>query len=354
MRRVKKFVATSRVRVRALLAAALAVGVLPGLAAAPADAASVNVYSSRHYEADQTLYARFTEETGIEVKVVKADAGQLIERLKSEGANSPADILFTADVGNLARAQEDGLFQAVRSSVLETHVPATLRHPDGYWFALTKRARVIMYAKDRVAPDAVARYADLADPKWKGRVVIRSSSNVYNQSLVASMIAHDGAERTEAWARGLVANMARPPKGGDRDQIRAVAAGLADLAVSNTYYLAQMVNASQESDREAAAKIGVIFPDQDGRGAHVNISGAGVTRHAPNRDNAVKLLEFLVGAAAQKVLAEANYEYPVRDGVATAATVLDFGAFKADDLALARVGALNGEAVKVMDRAGWR
>lgn len=322
----------------------------------PAQAASseVNLYSSRHYEADKKLYESFTASTGIKVNVVNAAAGQLIERLKSEGANSPADLLFTADVGNLWRAQTAGLFQPVRSPELEAVVPSSFRDAAGHWYGLTKRARVILYSKERVAPGALLSYEDLAAPKWKGRLLIRSSSNVYNQSLVASMIAADGVAATETWARGVVANLARPPRGGDRDQIRGVAAGEADIAVANTYYLAQMLADPNEVDRLAVAGLGVIFPNQNGRGAHVNISGAGVTRHAPHRDNAIKLLEFLVGAQAQRVLAEANFEYPIRAGVDTSATIVGFGAFKEDALDLGAIGENTTEAVKLMDRVGWK
>ncbi len=317
-------------------------------------AAEVNLYSSRHYDSDQKLYGEFTAQTAIKVNVLQAKANALLERLKREGRNSPADLLITVDAGNLGRAQAAGLLQPVASKVLEAAIPASLRESGGHWFGLTMRARVIMYHKDRVKPSELSTYESLADPRWKGRILIRSSNNIYNQSLVASLIAANGVEATEAWARGVVANMARKPKGGDRDQIRAVGAGEGDIAVANTYYLGRLVASKRPRDRKLTAKIGVFFPNQEGRGAHVNISGAGVTRYARNKANAVKLLEFLVSPEAQKVYAEASYEYPVRLGVARSAIVDAWGPFKADNLNVGKLSEFNGEAVRLMDRAGWR
>ncbi|MEE8227780.1 MAG: extracellular solute-binding protein, partial [Kiloniellales bacterium] len=233
-------------------------------------------------------------------------------------------------------------------------IPASFRESGGHWFGLTMRARVIMYHKDRVKPSELSTYEALSHPKWKGRILIRSSNNIYNQSLVASLLAANGVEATEAWARGVVANMARKPKGGDRDQIRAVGAGEGDIAIANTYYLGRLVASKRPRDRKLTAKIGVFFPNQEGRGAHVNISGAGVTRYARNKANAVRLLEFLVSPEAQKVFAEADYEYPVRSGVAQSAIVSAWGRFKADSLNVGKLSQLNGEAVRLMDRAGWR
>ncbi len=342
---------------KALLTATLALCLLTVVFAAgtaPAGAAEVNLYSSRHYDVDHKLYGKFTVETGIEVNVVPAKAGALLERLKREGRNSPADLLITVDAGNLGRAQAAGLLQPVESKVLETAIPASLRESGGHWFGLTMRARVIMYHKDRVKPSDLSTYEALSDPKWKGRVLVRSSNNIYNQSLVASLLAVNGVAATEAWARDVVANMARKPKGGDRDQIRAVGAGEGDIAIANTYYLGRLVASKRPRDRKLAAKIGVFFPNQEGRGAHVNISGAGVTRYARNKANAVRLLEFLVSPEAQKVYAEASYEYPVRLGVARSAIVDAWGPFKADNLNVGKLSEFNGEAVRLMDRAGWR
>jgi iron(III) transport system substrate-binding protein len=342
-----------------LLAAACGGGDAPGgttRTAAGDTAGEVNVYTHRHYESDEQIFRRFTETTGIRVNVVTASADELITRLEAEGASSPADILITVDAGRLHRARERSLLQPTSSAILESAVPAHLRDPDGLWFGLTQRARVFVYATGRVDPSEMSTYEDLADPRWRGRILTRSSDNVYNQSLMASVIAAVGVEAAEAWARGLVANFARPPQGADRDQIRDVAAGVADLAIVNTYYLGLLANSDTPADREAAAAVSVFFPNQgEGeRGTHVNVSGAGVTAHAPNRANAVRLLEFLVSEEAQQLVAEGNYEYPVREGVAWAQTLQGWGDFRQDMLNLARLGELNTQAVQALDRAGWR
>lgn len=318
------------------------------------DAGEVNVYSHRHYNTDQQLFDRFTEETGVRVNVVTASADELITRLETEGAESPADVLITVDAGRLYRALDRGLLQPVASSTLDANVPTHLRHPEGYWYGLTRRARIVVYAPDRVDPAQLSTYEALADPTWDDRILIRSSSNIYNQSLLASLIAHLGETEAEAWAAGMVENMARDPQGGDRDQIRAVAAGEGDLAVVNTYYLGRMLNSDDPQDVEAGQSVAVFFPNQDGRGAHVNVSGAGVTANAPNRDQAVRLLEFLTSDEAQALFAEANYEYPVKPGVAWAPTLQEWGEFRADTLNLARLGELNDGAVRIFDRVGWR
>jgi len=345
-----------RSRLASVLLLALAAAGCGGDTGSSEGAGVVNVYSHRHYEADQTLFDRFTAETGIRVNVVTASADELITRLEGEGAASPADLLITADAGRLHRAEERGLLQAVSSPELESAIPAHLRDPEGYWFGMTQRARVLVYSLERVDPTELSTLADLIDPRWRGRILTRSSDNVYNQSLMAAIIAALGEEGAEAWARGLVANMARAPQGADRDQIRDVAAGVADVAIVNTYYLGLLVNSAEPADRAAAAQVGVFFPDQgEGeRGTHINVSGAGVTAHAPNRDNAVRLIEFLVSDESQRLFAEANYEYPVREGIEWAETLREWGDFRADTLNLARLGELNSAAVRVMDRAGWR
>ncbi len=317
-------------------------------------AGTVNVYSHRHYEADQQLFERFTAETGIEVKVVKAKADQLIERLKTEGADSPADILITADAGRLVRARAEGLLQTVDSAVLAEAIPASYRDPEGHWFGLTVRARVVVVAKDKVDPSEIGTYAGLADPKWKGRIAVRSSSNIYNQSLLAALIANDGREAAQAWAAGVLANMARDPKGNDRDQVKAVAAGEADLAIVNTYYIGLLLGSDDAAQREAGEAVVVTFPTMTGGGTHVNISGAGVTKHAPHRDNAVRLLEFMVSQEAQKTFAESNYEYPVRTDVEPSALLKGWGDWTPDALNLSQLGENNAEAVKVFDEVGWR
>ncbi len=341
---------------RHLLAAA-ALTVMAGAApVAPALAQSkeLNVYSSRHYDIDKQLYEGFKAKTGITVKVISAAAEQLVERLKREGASSPGDVMITVDIGNLWRAQSEGLFQPIKSAELEKVIPANLRDPGGEWFGLSMRARVFVYDKTKIDPKLIQNYADLAAPALKGKVLIRSSSNVYNQSLTASMVAAIGPEKTEAWAKGLVANLARAPKGGDTDQIKAVAAGEGAVSVNNTYYFARLVDSTKPEDKETVKNLAIIFPDQKGRGTHVNISGVGVLKGAPNKDNAVKFIEYLVSPEAQKIFAEGNYEYPVRAGVAPHPVIAAWGEFKTDQTSLAAIGKNTPEALKVMDRAGWK
>lgn len=324
------------------------------VAAGSAGAAEVNVYSARKDNLIKPLLDAFTEKTGVKVNLLTADADQLIERLRNEGANSPADVLITVDAGRLHRAEAEGLLQPVTSAALAKNVPAHLRDPENHWFGLSQRARVVFYAKDRVKPDELSSYADLADPRWKGRICIRSSGNIYNQSLLAAMIAAHGPEKAEAWAKGVAANLARKPQGGDRDQIKAVAAGECDLAVANTYYYGGMLTGKDEGDKAAAGKVAILFPDQKGRGTHVNVSGAGVTASAKNKAEAVKLLEFLSDDEAQRLYAEVNQEYPVKPGVAWSPLLEGWGRFKADELNVGALGDNNAEAVKMFDRVGWR
>ncbi len=317
-------------------------------------AGEVNLYSARKEELIKPLLDRFTADTGIKVNLVTGKADALLKRLESEGRNTPADLLLTTDAGRLYRAYEAGLLQPVRSDTLERAVPAIYRDPEGHWFGVSVRARVLMYASDRLDPAGLSTYEDLADERWKGRICIRSSNNIYNQSLVASLIVAHGEAETEAWAKGLVANLARPPKGGDRDQIKAVAAGQCDVAVANTYYLGTMLNSSDPAQREAAAKISVFWPNQADRGSHVNVSGAGVTRHARNRNNAVRLLEFMTTEESQRWYADANLEYPVRTGITLNPTLEAWGTFAGDTINLAELGRHNAAAVRLMDRAGWK
>jgi iron(III) transport system substrate-binding protein len=332
----------------------IGLGMVGTAAAQPPSAGVVNVYSSRHYDTDDRVYAAFEKATGIRVQVVEGDAAALLERLKREGERSPADLYLAVDAGRLDQAEKQGVFQPVRSSVLEQRVPANLRHPDGLWFGLTKRARIVVYAKDRVKAGELARYEDLADARWRGKVLVRSSTHVYNQSLVASMIAAHGVEATEAWCRGLVANFARKPQGGDRDQVKAIAAGEGDVAIVNSYYLAQMLAAPEAADREAAAKVAVLYPNQQDRGTHVNLAGAGVARHAPNRENAIRLLEFLTGDEAQQVFVGGNKEYSVVAGTPTVPELAAFGPFREDPLNAATFGGQAAAALQLMDRCGWR
>ncbi|MDX2273566.1 MAG: Fe(3+) ABC transporter substrate-binding protein [Cyanobacteriota bacterium] len=341
----------------ALSIAAGAATLAAGSLARPARSQSgqaINLYSARHYDTDTALYTSFTDKTGIKVNLIEAGADELIERIISEAANSPADVLITVDAGRLWRAQQAGILEPLTSSVLESAVPANLRDPKGEWFGLSKRARVIMYHKDKVQPEDLSTYEGLADPKWKGKVLIRSSTNIYNQSLVGSIIEADGVSETETWAKGLVANFARPPEGGDTDQIKAVAAGVGDIAVSNTYYLARLLKSDKAEDKEAAAKIGVFFPNQGDRGTHVNISGGGVLKTAPNKEAAIQFLEHLVSPEAQEIFAKGNNEYPVLASVALDSVVSNFGSFKEDQLNASVFGANNPLALKVTDRAGWK
>jgi iron(III) transport system substrate-binding protein len=331
-----------------------AVGLALALAASGAVGQEVNLYSSRHYDTDVALYDTFTKQTGIVVNLIEGDADQLLERIKAEGRNSPADVLITVDAGRLWRAEEAGILQAVSSPVLEQTIPAELRHPEGKWFGFSQRLRGVVYAKDRVDPSEITSYEDLADPKWRGRICIRSSTNVYNQSLVASMIEADGIEATEAWAKGLVDNLARPPQGGDTDQIQAVAAGECDVAVVNHYYFVRLLESDAAEERAIGDKVGILFPNQDGRGAHANISGAGVVATAPNKDSAVKFLEYLTTPQAQAYFAQGNYEFPVVDGVKLDPVLEQWGEIKTDAINAAKLGENNPDAVKLMDRVGWK
>ncbi len=312
----------------------------------------VNLYSSRHYNTDTQLYEDFKQETGIQVNLVEGSADELIERISSEGANSPADILITVDVARLWRAQEAGIFAPVSSALLNEKIPPSLRQPDGLWFGFTKRARVIMYDKAKIKPANLSTYEDLSDPKWKGKILVRPSSNTYNQSLVAALIVEQGEAKAEEWCRGLVANLARPPQGNDVSNLEAIAAGIGGITLANTYYLARM--ASDPKTKQVYDKIGVFFPNQQERGAHVNISGGGLVKTSPNRENALKFLEFLVSDKAQEFLTQGNYEYPVVTGVALDPTLQSFGKFKADETNIAEFGPNLAAAVKVMDRAGWK
>jgi iron(III) transport system substrate-binding protein len=300
------------------------------------------------------LYEAFREATGIRVNVIEAEADQLIERIKQEGSNSPADLLVTVDAGRLWRAEQADLLEPVTSDILTAAIPDYLRHPDGLWFGLTKRARVIMYNKEKVNPSELSTYEDLVNPKWRGRILVRTSTNIYNQSLVGSFIAANGVEQTEDWVRGLVANFARPPEGNDTAQIKAAAAGLGDLAIANTYYLARLMKSDNPADREVADTMGVFFPNQANRGTHVNISGAGVLKTAPNKEAAIQFLEYLVSVEAQRIFAESNNEYPVISEAEIDSVVAGFGDFKEDALNAAVIGRNNLEALQITDRAGWK
>jgi len=314
----------------------------------------VNVYTHRHYKADDQLFSKFTEETGIKINIVNASADELIQRLETEGKNSNADILITVDAGRLYRAQEKDLLQPIESKIVETNIPESFREKDGHWFGMTYRARIIAYAKDRVDPTQIQSYEDLADSLWKGKVVIRSSENIYNQSLLASIIVANGEDQAKDWASKVVDNMARNPKGSDRDQVKAVASGEGDIAVVNTYYIGLMLNDENEEERKAGEKVGIIFPNQNNRGTHINISGIGVTKHAPHKENAIKLIEFLSGIEAQQTLANLNYEYPINPDASKASILKTWGDFKSDAVELYKLGEYNSKAVKIFDEVGWK
>lgn len=315
-------------------------------------AAEVNVYSGRQEELIKPVLERFTQETGIKVNLITGKPDELISRMQTEGRNSPADVLISSDVGRLSRAKTAGVLQAVDSTTLTSAIPAHLRDSEQQWFGLTLRARPILYIPAKVDPAQLSTLQDLADPKWKGKICIRSSDNIYNQSMVAALLAHLDEEKTQAWANGFVKNFAQPPKGGDRDQIKAAAAGVCDLAIANTYYLGGMLDDAK--DKATAEKLKVFWPNQNDFGAHVNISGAGVAKSAPNKAEAVKLLEYMVKPEAQGWYAATNYEYPVVEGVKWSPLLESFGHFKPDSLALSKLGELNAKAIEIMDKAGWK
>lgn len=315
---------------------------------------SVNLYTDRHYESDDALYQQFTDKTGIKVNVVKGKSDELIERLKTEGNDSEADLLVLADAGRLNQAKTQDLLQKASSEVLNTNIPDKYRDRDGQWFGMTKRARVLVYSKERVKPSELSTYADLTDSRWAKKVLVRSSENIYNQSLLASFIELNGKEAAKAWADGIVKNMARDPEGGDRDQAKAIAAGLGDVAIMNTYYFGQMLNSSDAEEKKVAETLGVFFPDQNSTGTHVNISGIGLTKVSKHVDEAILLMEFLSGEEAQKQYAEANFEYPVNPKVEPSELLKSWGAFKEQDIQLNILGDLNAEAVRIFGEVGWK
>ena len=314
----------------------------------------VNVYSHRHYPVDQEIFKNFTEETGIQVNVVSASADELITKLELEGSRSPADILITVDAGRLEKAKSSGLLQQLNGVVFSENIAPNFRDPDNYWFAFTYRARAIAYAPDRVSTDEVGTYEQLADPHLRDRVVMRSSEHTYNQSLMASILAHFGPEKSADWCKSLTDNFSRSPRGNDRDQLKAVAAGLGDVTICNTYYVAKLAESPIEAEREVFNSIEIIFPNQKDRGTHINISGAGLTQHAPNKENAVRLLEYLVSPEVQQKLSVENHEYPVIGGVEMSPFLQEWGDFKIDELPLGELGKHNEQAVRILDQCGWR
>nr|WP_235533736.1 MULTISPECIES: extracellular solute-binding protein [unclassified Roseateles] len=313
----------------------------------------LNIYSARHYQTDEALYANFTKQTGIKINRLDGKEDELVERIRNEGTASPADVLITVDAARLEIADSLGLFQPVKSKVLEDRVPAGLRTPT--WFSFSTRARVIVHNKTAVKSDWVQTYEDLADPRLKSQVCVRSGSHPYNLSLGAALIAHNGEAKTEAWAKGLVANFARAPKGGDTDQLRAVAAGECGVTISNSYYLARLMRSTKPEDQEVVKALGIVWPNQKTWGTHINVSGAGVLKHAPNKDAAVKFLEYLASDEAQGYFANGNNEWPVVKSAVTKNPALEaMGSFKADALPIGDLAKTTTTAQKVFDRAGWK
>lgn len=313
----------------------------------------LNLYSSRHYDTDERLYSEFEESTGITINRIEGKADELIARMEAEGANSPADILLTVDTSRLERAKLAGILQAVDSETLEARIPAYLQDADNQWFGFSQRARIIFYNKDKVATPPLT-YADLADPKYKGMVCIRSSTNTYNQTLLASIIEHQGEEAATAWAQGVVDNMARDPQGGDTDQIRGIVSGECDIAVSNTYYFARAIRKDVKGLSDDREMVGWVFPSQNAEGAHMNLSGGGVALNAPNRDNAVLFLEYLASDQAQQYFSGGNDEYPAVPGVALSPSVAALGFFKPDDVDLSAVAKNVPAAQKVFNEVSWK
>lgn len=327
---------------------------VPQEGAAASNNNEINLYTDRHYESDEKLYEEFTKDTGIKVNVVKGDSDELIERLHREGKDTQADLFITADAGRLYRAKERGLLQAVNSETLFNNIPENLRDKDNNWYGLTMRARVLVYDKDKIKPEQLSTYEDLTDPKWKGKVLVRSSSAIYNQSLIASFIAVNGEEAAREWAKGIVSNLAREPKGNDRDQAKAVVAGEGDVAIMNTYYIGLMSNSSDPEEVKVAQKVGVFFPNQNTTGTHVNVSGVGLTKNTKNKENAIKFMEFLSSEKAQKQFAEANFEYPANPKVEAAELLKSWGNFKRQTVDLSKLGEYNKKAQEIMNEVGWK
>ncbi len=316
----------------------------------------INIYSQRHYQVDKKQYENFEKKTGIKINVIKAGADELLERLYNEGENSPADLFVTVDAGKLQKGVEKGLFQKIINKKIESNIIADLKDANSYWVPVTYRARLIVYSNERVLSSELSTYEDLANPKWKGKILVRSSSNAYNQALMASMYANIGEEATKKWSKGIVNNLARDPKGNDRDQVKAIASGQGDLAIVNSYYIGMLLSSEKESEVLAGKSISVFFPNQakEDRGTHVNISGFALTKNAPNRENAIKLLEYLTDVEAQNTYVNNSFEYPINPKVKPSKIVSSWGEFKFDKLDLNLLGSLRADAIKIFDYTGWK
>lgn len=342
-----------RFKTHAMLAALLAASGLAGAAAAQDKV--LNLYTARHYQTDDALYANFTKATGIKVNRIEGKEDELFERIRREGPASPADVFLTVDAARLQIADDAGLFAPVRSRAIESRIPAQFRDAGGNWFGYSYRARVIAYNKDKIRPAEVDSYMSLASPMLRGKLCVRSGGHVYNRTLMAAMIHNAGEDKADAWARGIVANLARDPKGGDTDQIRAAAAGECDVAITNHYYYARLMASGKPEDQEAVKKVAIVFPDQKAAGTHVNISGGGMLKHAPNKDSAVKFLEYLAGDEAQAYFANGNHEWPVVPSVKLDNPHLTaMGKFKVDKLSAGALAKDTPKAQRMIDRAGWK
>ncbi|QOS99257.1 Fe(3+) ABC transporter substrate-binding protein [Brevibacterium sp. JNUCC-42] len=314
----------------------------------------VNIYTARHYDVDDEIYKKFTEETGIKVNEVKGTAEELVERLKREGESTEADLFVTVDGGVLNYAKQNEVLQPIESAVALQNVPEQWRDKDNNWVGMATRARVIVYAKDRVKPEQLSTYEDLATDKWKGKVLVRSSTSLYNQSLLASFIELSGEQQAEKWAKGMVSNFARNPEGGDRDQAKAIAANVGDVAIMNTYYVGQMLHSKDAEEVKVAENIGVYFPNQDTTGTHLNISGVGLTKHAKNKDNALKLIEFITGKEGQTILTQGSFEFPVNQAADKPELLNTWGEFKTQQIDFAKLGELNKKATEILTKVGWK
>lgn len=344
---------TARLRDIGCIAAALALLGVTSLVCAQEKV--LNLYTARHYQTDEALYSGFTKKTGIKVNRIEGGEDALFERIKSEGANSPADVFITVDIGRIWRADQAGIFAPVKSKVLESRIPAAFRDPDNEWFGFSARARVIAYNKAEVKAGEIRSYEDLADPKWKGKICTRTSSHPYMLSLIASMVAHHGEQEAEAWVKGLKDNLARKPKGGDTDQLRAAAAGECDIAIANQYYYVRLMRSSKPEDKKVAERLAIVFPNQDNRGTHMNISGGGMLKHAPHKEAARQFLEYLASDEAQRYFANGNNEWPVVASVKLDNPELEsLGEFKLDAINVARLGEAQAAAQRIADRVGFK
>lgn len=342
------------------LAAVLIIAVLAGCGSSNKDAGpsassgEVNIYTARHYDVDREIYDLFTAQTGIKVNVIEGKAPELIERIKREGESTSADLFITVDGGILDTAKKEGILQPVNSDVVAAQVAAEFKDPDNEWIGLSTRARVIAYVKDRVDPSQLSTYEDLATDKWKGKVLVRSATNMYNQSLIASLIALNGEQATEQWAAGIARNLARNPEGGDRDQAKGIVAGIGDVAIMNTYYVGLMSVSKDAEEVKAYEQIGIFFPNQDTTGTHLNISGAGLVKHSKNKDNAIKLIEFMTAKEAQTKFTQANFEFPVNKEAEMPELLKSWGEFKHQDIDFSAYGEYNAKAVEIANKVGWK